>query len=123
LFFFAVERAGGYYRSTEPDSWADWARWVPVIEPAATGPSTHTRHGRDRFLLWPVGESLPDEYACARGHTVAVYTPPSFGALARLGRIARGNDTGYPTTVLYALPDKCPLGYDPTADSRTIPAD
>ncbi|HVZ19828.1 MAG TPA: hypothetical protein VG871_02130, partial [Vicinamibacterales bacterium] len=35
-YFFPVERSGSTYRAISPRSWADWARWVPVIEPEST---------------------------------------------------------------------------------------
>jgi len=115
-YFIAVERSGARYRSAYPESWADWARWVPVIEPdaverARTMPKTATQ---GRFLIWQAGEPLPGEFACAASSPVAVYeAPPNhLDALGWLGE--RAWDTGYPRSVLYRLPSGCPAGYDPT---------
>jgi len=115
-YFFAVERSGARYRSVSPESWADWARWMPDVEPEALAearrvPITSTG---ERFLIWRADDEVPAEYACATTHQVAVFepAPTHLELLGWLG--ARTWDTGYPKSVLYRLPQGCPTGYDPT---------
>ena len=115
-YYIAVERAGSRYRSISSRSWADWARWVPLIEPEAVAeamnvPITITR---ERFFIWRPDDALPPPYGCVRGHEVATFqpAPTHLGVLGWLG--SRTWDTGYPPIVLYRLPDGCPTGYDPT---------
>jgi hypothetical protein len=114
-YFFPVERSGSRYRTVSPESWADWARWVPLIEPEAIAAARQIPIAQpiDRFFIWPMDDDLPPEYACARAHVVATYRrPPDY--LHLLGPLARTMDVGYLSTVLYRLPPHCPTGYDPT---------
>jgi hypothetical protein len=119
IYFFVVEQSGGHYRSASPKSWADWARWVPDIEPQAVGPARRARAAAGRFLVWPADHELPLGYGCARSHLLGTYVPPPLGPFAKLGQIATGIDRGYPTTTLYSLPPGCPSGYDPTGRPST----
>ena len=96
-------------------SWADWARWVPDVEPEAVRHAERFREGSPvaRFFIWASGGDLPDGYECVRGNVVGVFRPaPTY--LHLLGRLGRTTDQGYPETILYRLPSGCPLGYDPT---------
>ena len=118
-FFFPVERNGSRYVVTSPRSWADWARWVPQIEPDATRLASRIRAPPvgDRFLLWLADDDLPNGYRCAAGGRIATYQAPA--AANRwpawvLRRATSHPDPGYPSVVLYRLPDGCPAGYDPT---------
>jgi hypothetical protein len=116
-YFFPVERAGSRYRTVSPRSWADWARWVPIIEPEATRLAARTSYEipTRRFLIWPAQDDLPDGYACAAGSVVAQYQ-----AAEASGRwpdwlvTLAARFPGYPSCVLYRLPPGCPMGYDPT---------
>ena len=119
-YFFPVERSGSRYRTISPRSWADWARWVPQIEPEALRVPRQfpIEPPRDRFFIWPVEDELPEEYACASLHVVATYIAPH-GFQERLGPLVAFGDAGYPTTRLYHLPDGCPSGYDPTVPPPT----
>ncbi len=115
-YYIAVERSGSRYRSISRRSWADWARWVPIIEPEAVVeardvPTTPTG---ERYLIWGPDDRLPAAYACAGGHDVATFrpAPTRLRLLGSLG--SRTWDTGYPPIVLYHLPAGCPTGYDPT---------
>jgi hypothetical protein len=114
-YFFAVERSGSRYRTVSARSWADWARWVPKVEPEMVRHAERFREDPpvDRFFIWPSGDGVPDEYACVRGHVVDVFQP-SRTYLSLLGRLGRPTDQGYPKTTLYHLPAGCPVGYDPT---------
>jgi len=115
-YFFPVEQTGSRYRTISPRSWADWARWVPVIEPEATLVARH-RHlpaPVKRFFIWETATPVPSAYGCALPHRVAVFEP-SPTRLDRLGPFRRDAiDRGYPGSVLYELPPGCPSGYDPT---------
>jgi hypothetical protein len=115
LYFFAVEASGARYRSFSDVSMADWARWVPAFDPAATRVTRSFSEPpvTGRFLIVQAADELPSGYACAGAHRVAVYTPPPHH-LDRLGRWGDVWDTGYPETALYRLPPECPTGYDPT---------
>ena len=115
-YFFPVERGGSRYRAVSPRSWADWARWVPAIEPESTAVKRRIpiEPAVARFLVWPVGDDLPDGYACAIGQVVAVYQRPR-DYLRLLGPFGGPQDVGYPASVLYRLLPRCPSGYDPTA--------
>ena len=113
-YFFAVEHAGAHFWVTSPQSWADWARWVPQIDPAAVGPLPRVRPTTPRFLVWDAGRDLPSPYACARPHLLATYTPVAASSPLALALAAGGNDRGFAPTALYQLPDDCPEGYDPT---------
>ncbi len=117
-FFFSVEGSGSRYRTVSPRSWADWARWVPDIEPEARLLPRRFEQPvpTGRFLIWPVeGEAFPEGYECAAASVVARYdAPPPDGRFpAWLLRHAHFS-VGYPTAVLYRLPPGCPSGYDPT---------
>ena len=115
-YFFPVERSGSRYRTFSPRSWADWARWVPVIEPESVRHAARDREAPplNRFFIWPAGAELPDGYDCVRGRVAGVFQPPETH-LDRLGPIGgRAFDRGYPPSVLYRLPPGCPAGYDPT---------
>ena len=116
-FFFPVERSGSRYRTMSPRSWADWARWVPLIEPEATlvvrrFPRTVPR---ERFVIWVKDDALPDEYACANAYRVATFesAPPSPLLPDWMGALMAPYP-GYPSATLYRLPPGCPDGYDPT---------
>ena len=76
-FLFPVEHAGARFRTVSPRSWADWARWVPIIEPSATKLARAFPQAppRDRFLIWSAEDDLPPRYECARGSVVARFTP------------------------------------------------
>jgi hypothetical protein len=113
FYFTAVERSGARYLSMDAESYGTWARWVPVIEPEARA-ALPWKAAEGRYLVWP-DENLPDEYACAIRHIVAVYQPAP-GYLKLLGPLIRAmaNDVGFPKTLLYQLPPGCPTGYDPT---------
>ena len=119
-YFFAVENAGASYWTADANSFADWTRWVPAIDPGATAAARRLpplAPPVDRFLLWPADDWLPEGYDCAAGHRVAAYrtAPPSVPALSEwLG----GLDVGYPNASLYRLPPGCPSGYDPTRQRR-----
>ena len=122
-FFFAVERNGSRYRVISTRSWADWARWVPVIEPAATAaPRKYPAEPPgERFLLWPDGEDMPDTYRCVERARVATFDAPPPDTRWPAWVLARSlshADPGYPSAVLYRLPDGCPRGYDPTRPPR-----
>jgi hypothetical protein len=115
-YFFAVERSGARYRSISPESWADWARWVPVVEPQAVADARLAPIAitRGRYLIWRADDDVPAAYACAATHRIAMYEPAPHH-LAVLGWLGgRTRDTGYPKSVLYSLPPGCPIGYDPT---------
>jgi hypothetical protein len=113
-YFFPVERNGSRYRTVAAASWADWARWVPIVEPESVRPA-HIREApaTARFFIWPDGDDLPEHYECVRGHVVDVFVPAK-NYLYLLGRLGHPTDQGYPKTVLYDLPPGCPSGYDPT---------
>ena len=113
-YFFATVSSGAHYFSTDTNSPADWARWIPVIDPAAVGPMPRVRRPTSRFLIWTSGDDLPPAYACAEPHRVGTYTPPPPNAPSRLGWLARSDDVGYTALSLYALPGGCPADYDPT---------
>jgi hypothetical protein len=112
-YFFAVEQAGAHFWVVSPQSWADWARWVPRIDPAGVGPLPRARAGSSRFLIWQAERELPARYACARSHLIGTYTPAPTHWFAN-PILPQGADTGYWLTDLYQLPDDCPDGYDPT---------
>jgi hypothetical protein len=115
-YFMAVERSGARYLSVSPESWADWARWVPILEPQAVAEARKVPVAptAGRYLIWLAGDELPGEYACAATHQIAVYEPPP-DHLDLLGWIGRRTwDTGYRKSILYQLPAGCPTGYDPT---------
>ncbi len=132
-YFFPVERSGSHYRAVDPDSHADWARWVPAYAPDAVSPALH-QHGTSdglRFLFWPAADPVPPGYACAVRHVAGVFTPAP-NHLHLLGPLGHPMDVGYETTILYRLPTDCPTGYDATRppadasagrDSRVVPAD
>jgi hypothetical protein len=111
------------YRTVSPRSWADWARWVPAIEPESVRPNRHIAVPvpRERFFIWPGDNDLPPAYRCVAGHVVATFEPPP-NALNRLGPFGGVADDGYPPTVLYRLPRGCPEGYDPTLPPDRSPA-
>jgi hypothetical protein len=115
-FFFAVERAGSRYRVAEAESWADWARWVPVIEPDAVAAARNVPIAPtgNRYFVWFTGDEVPAEYACAAPYRIATFEPAPhhLSLLGWLGR--RTLDVGYPGASLYRLPQGCPTGYDPT---------
>jgi hypothetical protein len=118
-YFFPVERSGSRYRTVSARSWADWARWVPLIEPDATSlaRSISVPAPEGRFFIWPMDEAVPEEYKCVRDHVAAIYRrPPDY--LHLLGPLGRPMDRGYLDTVLYRLPPDCPTGYDPTGVHR-----
>jgi hypothetical protein len=118
-YFMAVERGGASYRFIAAESWADWARWVPMVQPGAAlaRPAPAARAGQ-RFLVWSVDATVPDAYECARAHLVAVYEPPAqrAGWLVRFGSAVEFG--GYPGSRLYRLPPDCPAGYDPSSGRR-----
>jgi hypothetical protein len=119
LYFWAVETNGSRYLSVWPESWADWARWVPLVEPEAVGPRPRRRPGAGRFLLWQSRYPLPPEYACARDHVAGVFRAPP-DDLDLPGTLAITADRGYPETVLYALDPQCPSrGYNPSGSTAT----
>ena len=116
-FLFPVERSGSIFRTQSPRSWADWARWVPAINPAATrlARSFPQPRPRDRFLIWPTGDDVPPGYECALGSVVARFTPaPPDPRWPEWIVRASNQYAGYPAATLYRLPDGCPSGYDPT---------
>jgi hypothetical protein len=116
-FLFPVERSGSTFRTQNPRSWADWARWVPIIDPAATrlARSFPQPRPRDRFLIWPTGDEVPAGYECARASVVARFTPaPPDPRWPQWLVRASTQYAGYPAATLYHLPDGCPSGYDPT---------
>jgi hypothetical protein len=114
-YFMAIEHANARYLSVSAASFADWARWVPTLEPEAT--TAHrlaVPRPRTRFLVWPIDDDLPDGYGCAREHVVAAYVPAPTH-LDRLGPFGTlTQDVGYHKSVLYRLPPDCPTGYDPS---------
>lgn len=116
-FLFPVERSGSVFRTYNPRSWADWARWVPTIDPAATrlARSFPQPAPRDRFLIWTTEDDVPLGYECARGSIVARFTPvePDGRWPEWMVRASR-QYAGYPAATLYRLPAGCPSGYDPT---------
>lgn len=116
-YFFAVERTGSRLHTVSPRSPADWARWVPILEPASTQLAGRfpVSVPRDRFLIWPVEDDVPENYRCALGSLVATYEAPRPGAWWPTW-IARAAERypGYPSTRLYRLVPGCPSGYDPT---------
>lgn len=115
-YFFPVERSGSRYRTVNPRSWADWARWVPLVEPGAVRHAARDLEAPplDRFFIWPVDAERPDGYECVNGPAAGMFQPARtyLDLLGSLGR--RTYDTGYPPSVLYRLPPGCPVGYDPT---------
>jgi len=115
-YFFPVERSGSRFRTVSARSWADWARWVPLIEPGAVRHAARFHDEAppvDRFFIWPNDTEVPDEYACVAGHVAGAFQPsPTY--LYLLGPLGHPVDQGYPETTLYHLPDGCPTGYDPT---------
>ena len=115
-YFFPVERSGSRYRVVDARSWADWARWVPIVEPEAVrhAAGDHEAPPANRFFIWRMDTELPDGYECVTGHVVGTFQPPAeyTDLLGPLGR--RTWDKGYPASVLYRLPPGCPRGYDPT---------
>jgi hypothetical protein len=117
LYFWPVERSGSRYFSIWPESWADWTRWVPQIEPSAVGPRPRRRSLTLRFLIWPAGEGLLPEYACAHDHVVGVFKPPP-DDIALPKRLTTASDRRFPASVLYALGPQCPTsGYNPSGPS------
>ena len=115
-YYTAVERTGAVYRKMDPRSPADWAQWVPMIEPEALtrARDADVRQTHARYFIWPAGGTIPDEYRCVLAHPVAVFVPAPHH-LDRLGWLgARTRDTGYLESNLYRLPAGCPTGYDPT---------
>jgi hypothetical protein len=120
-FLFAVERSRSRYRTVSPRSWADWARWVPAIEPAATEGHRYVavEEPGARFLIWPKWAPPPERYECAAPHAVAVFDPaPPAAWTPRMLRDLLDPYPGYPAAILYRLPDNCPAGYDPTRPGR-----
>jgi hypothetical protein len=117
LYFFAIETSGASYRSWSPASIGDWARWVPALDAASPHalPRIRRTAPAKRFLIWQSADDVPDGYACAVYHRVAIYQPPGHH-LDRLGPLGDVWDAGYPGTALYWLPEGCPTGYDPTRD-------
>lgn len=116
-FFFPVERSGSRFRTVSPRSWADWARWVPAIEPEATQlvrRYTEPPYGQ-RFFLWRADDAIPEDYQCALPHAFAAFDPaPPAGWAPQWMRRYLQQYPGYPPAILYRLPDGCPAGYDPT---------
>jgi len=117
-FFFPVEQSGSRFRTVSPRSWADWARWVPLIEPEATLIVRRFPEPppRERFLIWQVIDEIPDGYGCATPIARYDAPPPDTRFPAWLVRQS-SNYPGYPSAVLYRLPPGCPTGYDPTRPS------
>lgn len=116
-FLFPVERNFSRYRTVSPRSWADWARWVPIVEPKATlaARAIPVEEPVARFFIWQNDSPLPDGYACAAPHAVAAFEPaPIASWTPRWMRTLLGPEPGYPAATLYRLPDDCPTGYDPT---------
>ena len=116
-YFFPVERNGSRYRAMSSRSWADWARWVPLIEPGATGLARQFPEpsSGNRFLVWPTSDEIPFAYRCAAEMRVAAYRAPTVDpAWPDWVKRATATYWGYPSTVLYRLPQGCPSGYDPT---------
>jgi hypothetical protein len=113
-FFFPVERSGSWYRMARPESWAPWARWVPIIEPDSVHHASRlsTPTPIARFLVWRDDDEIPDNYLCARDRVAARFEPPA-NYLRLLGPLGHPLDRGYPAATLYRLPDGCPTGYDP----------
>src|SRR5262249_46382024 len=116
-FLFPVERSGSRYRTVGGQSWADWARWVPIVEPGATAFARTFAQPvpRDRFFIWRTDDVIPDAYRCAAGAAGArSEAPPPDERWPRW--IVRGAAAygGYPSATLYRLPPGCPSGYDPT---------
>ena len=120
-YFFPVERSGSRYRTMSPRSWADWARWVPIVEPEAMllARQRLVAPAGQRFLLLPTDDDFPPEYECARAHLVAVFHPAAnwMSRLGPIGRVNAADNLGYPETSLYRLPQNCPTGYNPTRRS------
>ena len=114
-YFFPVERNGSRFRTISARSWADWARWVPIVEADAVHHASRFAEPAPvaRFLVWPADDPLPDRYACAGDHLVDRFDPPA-NYLHLLGRLGHPLDRGYPATSLYRLAVGCPTGYDPT---------
>jgi hypothetical protein len=117
-YFFPVERSGSRYRTMSPRSWADWARWVPLVEPEAR---LVARRGvvtpaHQRFLILPTDDGIPAEYECAKNHLVAVFHPaPNWmSSLGPFGLVNAMDNLGYVESSLFRLPHDCPVGYDPT---------
>ena len=115
-YLLAVESTGSRYRTISPASWADWARWVPVVEPEAVADARRvpiTKTGA-RYFVWRADLDLPDAYECVKPQAVAIYEPAPhhLDLLGWLGE--RTWDAGYPKSILYRLPPHCPMGYDPT---------
>ena len=119
VYFWAVETNGSRYLSIWPESWADWARWVPRVEPEAVGARPRRRPMAGRFLLWQSQYALPPEYACARDHVAGVFPAPP-DDLDLPGTLEITADRGYRETVLYALDPQCPAsGYNPSGSTAT----
>lgn len=116
-YLFAVEGSGSRYRTARAESWADWARWVPLIEPQATTLAQHLRQPapRDRFLIWRNDDDVPDGYRCALASIVARFDPAPVDSRWPAW-IVRASERypGYPSSTLYRLPPGCPVGYDAT---------
>ena len=116
-FLFPVERSGSRYRTVEARSWADWARWVPEIEPDATrvARAMPQPEPQARFFIWADSVPAPVDYACALGSIVAHYdAPPIDVSWPAWIRAIASRYPGYPSATLYRLPPGCPTGYDPT---------
>ncbi len=113
-YLYAVEGAGSRYLSDDPQSPADWARWIRSFDPKLVLPSVHHSTITSRFLMWPSHESLPDGYTCAQEHQVASFQPaPSHNLIVpnRAGTLGLASSAeSYPPTNLYRLPVGCPGG-------------
>jgi 4-amino-4-deoxy-L-arabinose transferase-like glycosyltransferase len=116
-FFFPVEKAGSRYRTIDARSWADWARWVPEVEPEALRVVARfpVEPTGARFLMWIDGADLPEGYECAGPHVVARFKSVLVVPDApRWMQRAQELTPGYQSSTLYRLPPECPVGYDPT---------
>ncbi|MGE0392657.1 MAG: hypothetical protein AB7I25_05955 [Vicinamibacterales bacterium] len=116
-FFTAVEQSGSSYFHLNPESSADWARWVPELEPEALRVPPPRRF-RGRYLVWLDREPLPEELACASEKVARFEPPPS--RLGWLGPLGHTQDTGFEPATLYRLQTGCPRGYDPTAAAPEV---
>jgi Glycosyltransferase family 87 len=116
-FLFPVERRGSSYRTVSPRSWADWTRWVPIVEPGATALARTVAQPapRERFFIWRSDDVVPGSYRCAVDAVVARYEAPPADERWPAW-IVRGSLVyeGYPSATVYRLPPGCPSGYDPT---------
>ena len=109
MYYFAVERAGSRYLTSDTVSWADWTRWIPAIEHRPPGA---VRMPRGDFLVWPApGEryyEFPSYLECARSHRVATFRPPPPDWPSLLMFSNDDHVVDYPESDLFRLSEACP---------------